>query len=140
MSDDIELPELLPPVSGHRTTEEIREYARRAILADRAAREGEAWIPGEPPAGVDVAWLHVRYHGMDEEGGQEEVDKVVLGAKGEVPVDCEHSEEVWCEAADWKGEGYYDSVYEDGGVILAWMPYAVPKAFARAILAAGGRQ
>lgn len=95
---------------------------------DRGVRfAAPAWIDGEPPKGVELAWLRVQYRAGDGEGGWDEAVKVVLGTL--VAFDHEDRQEPeWCEAGDWKGESYLDSIYAEPAFITHWMPYAVPHA------------
>ena len=80
-----------------------------------------AWIEGEPPKNIELAWLRLQYQAGDGEGGFDWEVKVILGTL----VPTEHEPE-WCEAGDWKGESYRDSIFQWPAFITHWMPYAVP--------------
>ena len=80
----------------------------------------QAFRPGKPGADVDVAWLMVRSLTGDGEGGSDESDTVVLALRGD--------DADWLVAGDWRANSTLDSVFEDGGQIVGWMPYEVPAA------------
>jgi hypothetical protein len=84
------------------------------------------WIAGEPPQGVDLAWLHLKGDHQDEEGGWETLERVVLGVRVDAYVGGGHHEPLFHEAGDWRGDSYKDCVHDDGDYIVAWLPYAVP--------------
>lgn len=76
------------------------------------------FTPGLPPVDLEVAWLMVRSFADDGEGGSDTSDAVVLALRGD--------EWDWLVAGDWRANSTLDSVFEDGGWIVGWMPYEVP--------------
>lgn len=98
-------------------------------IGDHKLYVGPQWIEGAPPKGVELAWLRVQFQGGDGEGGWDWMVKVMLGTLVDLsdPEDPTHHPE-WCEAGDWKGESYGESIYEDPAVITHWMPYVIPDA------------
>ena len=100
--------------SGRLILEASQEQAVRDALAaiKREAMAAAGFTPGRPPETTEAAWLLIRYE--HEEG---DVNSVVLAVR---------DDDEWSVAADWKAESTLNSVYEDGGYIVGWMPYAVP--------------
>lgn len=91
--------------------EQAVKDALEIVQSESLASEG--FTPGHPPESVQCSWLLMRHE--DAEG---EVDSVVLGVfDGD-----------WYEASDWKAESTLDSVHADGGYIIGWKPYTVPRA------------
>ena len=72
------------------------------------------FAPGAPPEGVESCWLMLRHEHSDGD-----VDSAVLAVR---------DGDDWCESGDWKGESTLDSVHVDGGRIVGWKPFAVPRA------------
>lgn len=91
--------------------EQAVKDALAVVQSEALATEG--FTPGHPPDSVDAAWLLVRHEHPDDD-----MDSVVLGVR----------DGDWCEAGCWKAESTLDSVHADGGYIVGWMPYAVPRA------------
>ncbi len=91
-----------------------QEVKDALVVVQSEALATGGFTPGTPSESVDAAWLLIRHEHPDGE-----VDSAVLGVR-----DCED----WLEAGDWKAEGSLDSVHADGGTIIGWMPYAVPRA------------
>lgn len=103
-------------------------FARALLLAaapQAQAHEAPAALqqrfrPGKPCADVEVAWLLMRSRAGDGEGGSDEAETVVLALRGD--------DEQWFVAGDWRANSTLDSVHDDGGWIVGWMPYEVPAA------------
>lgn len=101
--------------SGRLILDALQEQAVRDALAvvKSEAMAAEGFTPGHPPENVEAAWLLIRHEHPDGD-----VDSVVLAVR---------DGDDWYEAGDWKAETTLDSVHADGGWIVGWMPYAVPR-------------
>lgn len=86
--------------------------ALEVVEAEEIAATG--FTPGNPPESIEAAWLMMRYEHPDED-----CESTILAVR---------DGDDWFEAGDWKAESALDSVYINGGHIVGWMPYAVPRA------------
>lgn len=102
--------------SGRLILDARQEQAVKDALAvvQSEAMAASGFTPGHAPESVEAAWLLVRHEHPD--GG---VDSVVLAVR---------DGDDWYESDDWKAESTLDSVHADGGYIVGWMPYALPRA------------
>lgn len=80
-----------------------------ALASVEAAAAGE-WMPGQPPRGVEAAWLRVV-----EDTPDGALERAVLGL-------CD-PDGVWCQAGRWQADDATDQVE---GEITHWMPYSIP--------------
>ncbi|WP_202758154.1 hypothetical protein [Delftia acidovorans] len=94
--------------------------APQAQAHEAPAALQQGFRPGKPAADVEVAWLLMRSRAGDGEGGSDEAETVVLALRGD--------DEQWFVAGDWRANSTLDSVHDDGGWIVGWMPYEVPAA------------